>query len=91
MLMKRSNVIVFEISKFRKQIALKILKTFDSGSFGVILILFDHDTAVDFQKVYSILRLFAVECFHSSNRKIKKFPAKLVSRKSFGFSTPLST
>ena len=30
--------------------------------------LFEHETAIDFQKVYPILRLIAVECFHSSNQ-----------------------
>ena len=53
--------------------------------------LFEHETAIDIQKVYSISRLFVVECFHSSIiQNLQNFQRQIrFSEKDFGFSTHL--
>ena len=38
--------------------------------------LFEHETAIEFQKVDSILRFFAFECFHLSKKRKLRYSNK---------------
>ena len=63
------------LSNFRKNVAVKKFKYIRFfGFWGHFEAFFEHEIAKQFEKVYSTLCLFAVECFHSAEkRKLRIF------------------
>ena len=73
MLYERFKVLIYKICQSFKTSCMRKSKILKRRTFwlfwGLFVALFERESAMDFQKLFSIWPLFAVECLHSVKKR----------------------